>query len=70
VILSLAVTAFLFLSQRYQSFSFNEHKGWTVLIAVSGLGIEKDCKRWTAEGCPIDLKDFEIDIAQVNEKPQ
>ena len=33
-------------------------------------GIENDCKRWTAEGYPIDLKDFEIDIAQVNEKPQ
>ena len=33
-------------------------------------GIENDCKRWTAEGCPIDLNDFEIDIAQVNEKPQ
>ena len=39
VILSLAVTGFLFLSQRYRWFSFNEHKGWTVLIAVAGLGV-------------------------------
>ena len=33
-------------------------------------GIENDCKRWTQNGCPIDLNDFEIDIAQANEKPQ
>jgi len=33
-------------------------------------GIDDDCKRWTANGCPIDLNDFTIDIAQSNEKPQ
>ncbi len=33
-------------------------------------GIENDCKRWTAEGYKIDLNDFEIDIAQTNEKPK
>ena len=32
----LAVQVFLFLSEHYQWFAFNEHKGWTVLIAVAG----------------------------------
>ena len=32
-------------------------------------GIESDCKRWTAEGCKIDLNDFVIDIAEATEKP-
>ena len=30
----LVVQVFLLLSERYQWFAFNEHKGWTVLIAV------------------------------------
>ena len=29
----------LWLSERYQWFSFNQHKGWTVLIAVAAVGI-------------------------------
>jgi hypothetical protein len=33
-------------------------------------GIEDDCKRWTAEGFPIGLNDFDIDIAPVGEKPR
>jgi hypothetical protein len=37
VLLSLATTGFLFLSERYQWFPFNQHKGWTVLIAVAGV---------------------------------
>jgi len=36
---SLATTAILFLSQRWRWFAFNEHKGWTVLIAVAGVGV-------------------------------
>ena len=32
---SLAVTGLLFLSERWRWFPFNEHKGWTVLIAVA-----------------------------------
>ena len=32
--------------------------------------IETDCKRWTAEGFPISLNDFEIDITQANDKAQ
>jgi hypothetical protein len=31
--------------------------------------IEDDCKRWTANGCAIDLNDFQIDIAAAGEKP-
>jgi len=38
VILSLAVTVILFLSERFQWFGFNTHKGWTVLIAVASVG--------------------------------
>lgn len=34
----LAVEGFLFLSERYEWFAFNEHKGWTVLIAVTAVG--------------------------------
>ncbi len=36
---SLAVTGLLFLSERWQWFPFNAHKGWTVLIAVAGVGV-------------------------------
>jgi len=39
VILSLAVTGILFLSERFQCFGFNTHKGWTVLIAVASVGV-------------------------------
>ena len=39
VTLSLAVTGMLFLSERFQWFPFNTHKGWTVLIAVAGVGV-------------------------------
>ena len=35
---SLAVTGLLFLSERWRWFPFNEHKGWTVLIAVAVVG--------------------------------
>jgi len=36
---SLAVTGLLFLSERWRWFSFNAHKGWTVLMAVAGVGV-------------------------------
>ena len=36
---SLAVTGLLFLSEKWRWFGFNEHKGWTVLIAVAGVGV-------------------------------
>jgi len=39
VYLSLAVTGLLYLSDRWQWFGFNEHKGWTVLIAVAAVGV-------------------------------
>ncbi len=35
----LAVEGFLWLSERFQWFAFNEHKGWTVLIAVASVGV-------------------------------
>jgi hypothetical protein len=35
----LAVQVFLFLSERFRWFPFNEHKGWTVLIAVGVVGL-------------------------------
>jgi len=35
----LAVQVFLFLSERFQWFAFNEKKGWTVLIAVGVVGV-------------------------------
>jgi len=41
VILSLAVTNILFLSERFQWFGFNTHKGWTVLIAVASVGVAR-----------------------------
>jgi hypothetical protein len=37
IVLSLATTGFLFLSERGKWFAFNEHKGWTVLIAVASV---------------------------------
>ena len=36
---SLAVTGSLFLSEKWRWFWFNEHKGWTVLAAVAGVGV-------------------------------
>jgi hypothetical protein len=39
VLLSLAATGALFLSERYYWFAFNEHKGWTVVIAVAAVGV-------------------------------
>ena len=36
---SLAVTGLLFASERWRWFWFNDHKGWTVLIAVAGVGV-------------------------------
>jgi len=36
---SLAVTAILFFFERWRWFAFNEHKGWTVLLAVAGIGV-------------------------------
>ena len=35
----LAVEGILFLSERSHWFAFNEHKGWTVLIALAGVGV-------------------------------
>ena len=35
----LAVEGFLWLAERYQWFAFNQHKGWTVLVAVASLGV-------------------------------
>ena len=34
-----ALEGFLLLSERYQWFAFNEHKGWTVLIALAVVGL-------------------------------
>ncbi len=36
---SLAMTGLLFLSEKWRWFSFNQHKGWTVLIAVGAVGV-------------------------------
>ena len=35
----LAIEGLLWLSERFQRFPFNEHKGWTVLIAVGTVGL-------------------------------
>ena len=35
----LAATAVLFLSERFQWFPLNHHKGWTVLVAAAGVGV-------------------------------
>ena len=35
----LAVEGLLWLSERFQWFAFNQHKGWTVLIAVASVGV-------------------------------
>ena len=37
--LLLAADGFLFLSEQFQWFPFNQHKGWTVLIAVASVGV-------------------------------
>jgi len=39
VISSLLVVCLLWLSDRFQWFGFNHHKGWTVLIAVAAVGV-------------------------------
>jgi hypothetical protein len=39
LVVLLAVEGGLMLSERFQWFSFNEHKGWTVLIAMAALGL-------------------------------
>ncbi len=39
VTLLLVTIGFLFLSERFQWFGFNHHKGWTVLIAVASAGV-------------------------------
>ncbi len=39
VVVSLATTSLLYFSERIQWFSFNLHKGWTVLIAVAVVGV-------------------------------
>ena len=35
----LVVEWLLWLSERFQYFGFNQHKGWTVLIAVASVGV-------------------------------
>ncbi len=35
----LVVEGLLWLSERFQWFGFNHHKGWTVLIAVAAVGV-------------------------------
>ena len=35
----LASTGILLLSQRFQWFAFNHHKGWTLLVAVAAVGV-------------------------------
>ena len=35
----LAVEGLLWLSERFQWFAFNQHAGWTVLIALAGVGV-------------------------------
>ena len=35
----LAVEGFLWLSERFRWFAFNQHKGWTVLTAVAAVGV-------------------------------
>src|SRR6516225_4051724 len=39
IVLSLATTGFLFLSERGKWFAFNQHKGWTVLNAVASVAV-------------------------------
>jgi hypothetical protein len=39
VLLLLATTGILFLSEQFQWFPFNAHKGWTVLISVAAVGV-------------------------------
>ena len=39
VLAVLALEGFLVLSERFQWFAFNQHKGWTVLIAVASVGV-------------------------------
>ena len=39
LVLLLAVEGLLWLSERFRWFPFNQHKGWTVLIAVAAVGV-------------------------------
>ena len=39
LVVLLAVDGLLWLSERFQWFAFNQHKGWTVLIAVAAVGV-------------------------------
>ena len=39
LVVLLAVEAVLLLSERFHWFPFNEHKGWTVLIALAAVGV-------------------------------
>ena len=46
-------------------------KDWYARVGSRiGTGIEDDCKRWTAEGYPISLNDFDIDIAAVRDQKE
>jgi hypothetical protein len=47
----LAVQVLLLLSERFQWFWFNEHKGWTVLIAIGVVCVAVLAPRDTAEVC-------------------
>ena len=39
VIGMLAAEGFLLLSERFRWFAFNQHKGWTVLVALATVGL-------------------------------
>ena len=39
VVALLALEGFLWLSERFRWFAFNEHKGWTVLICLATVGM-------------------------------
>jgi Leucine-rich repeat (LRR) protein len=39
LVILLAVEGVLLLSEKFQWFGFNEHKGWTVLIAIASVGV-------------------------------
>ena len=42
----LVVECLLWFSERFQWFSFNAHKGWTVLIAVAAVGTATPRADW------------------------
>ena len=39
IVALLPVEGLLWLSERFQWFGFNEHKGWTVLVAIASIGV-------------------------------